>query len=121
MLVADLTRDLPLKLAGGAQGLQREVQGGFVSDLMGCALAQAGEGTVWVTMQGDVNLLAGASLAGMAAVIVAGGAKPEQAALEKADEVGMPLLVTDLPAFDIVCRLHALGVNQAICDPILRI
>ena len=26
MLVADLTRELPLKLAGGAQGLQREVQ-----------------------------------------------------------------------------------------------
>ena len=116
MLVADLTREWPLKLAGGAQGLQREVQGGFVSDLMSCALAQAGEGTVWVTMQSHVNLLAVASLAGMAAVIVAGGAKPEAAALAKADEVGMPLLVTDLPAFDIVCRLHALGVGQEICD-----
>ena len=116
MLVADLTRELPLKLAGGAQGLQREVQGGFVSDLMSCALAQAGEGTVWVTKQSHVNLLAVASLAGMAAVIVAGGAKPEAAALAKADEVGMPLLVTDLPAVDIVCRLHALGVGQEICD-----
>lgn len=117
MLVAELTGYLPMEVAGGAQGLQREVQGGFVSDLMSCALAQAGEGSVWVTMQSHANLLAIASLAGMAAVIIAGGVKPEAATRDKADETGIPLLLTALPAFEVVGALHDLGVGKPPCVP----
>ena len=51
--------------------------------LLSNVMGQAEPGMVWVTMQGHQNVAAVASLIGLAAVVVAGGAPVEEETLKK--------------------------------------
>lgn len=111
MTINDLITALPCVCAAGKTGCGSEVTGGYASDLLSNVMGQASEGNVWVTMQGHKNIVAVASLAGLSAIVLAGGVKPDRDALEKATEENIPLLVTDIPVFEFVGRLYALGVK----------
>ncbi len=105
----DLTLVTP-ELEGDA--LTDEVKGGFVSDLLSNVMGKAQPGQVWVTMQGHRNVAAVASLIGLAAVIIAGGAQPAPDTLEKATSNVVVIFTTPLSAFDVVGRLYALGIRS---------
>lgn len=88
-----------------------EVTGGYVSDLMSDVLANAKPGNLWVTNQKHVNIVAVASLLGLAGVIIAGSAEPDENTVEKARQEKVSLFKTNLSAFDVVGRLYELGVR----------
>ncbi|HHV93792.1 MAG TPA: serine kinase [Firmicutes bacterium] len=89
----------------------KEVEGGYCSDLLSDVMAKAAARSIWVTNQVHPNVVAVASLIDAAAVIIAGGMKPEEETVKKAEELGIPLFSTDLTAFDVVGRLYALGLR----------
>jgi predicted transcriptional regulator len=111
MTVQDILSALPVECVAGRNAGNATVSSGYASDLLSNVMGQAGAGSVWVTMQGHKNIVAVASLAGLAAVVIAGGAKPDADTAEKAEAENIPLLVTDLPAFEFVGQLYALGVK----------
>lgn len=111
MTVADIVKSLPLTVVAGHDGLAAQVTGGYVSDLLSNVMGFAAAGNVWVTMQGHQNIVAVASLSGLAAVIVAGGVAPEPDTVAKAKTEGVVLLTTDLPAFALVGQLYQSGVK----------
>ena len=111
MRVRDLVAPLHLRIHAGEESLEREVTGGFVGDLMSEAIAKAPVGAVWVTVQCHVNVVAVAVMKELAAVIVAGGKRPEEEALERAASELIPLLSSDLGAYEIVGRLYAMGLQ----------
>ncbi|HHV57423.1 MAG TPA: serine kinase [Firmicutes bacterium] len=113
--MADLlaVQELGLKLEAGRAGLEREVRGGYASDLLSHVMARAHEGDVWVTVQAHQNIVAVAVLLGLAGIIIAGGIEPQADTLSKAEAEGIPLLTTDLPAFEAAGRLYALGIKAA--------
>jgi hypothetical protein len=112
MTIGEMIEKLQLEVASGpAEALRQEVSGGYASDLLSNVMGQAKAGNVWVTMQGHQNIVAVASLAGLAAVIIAGQAMPDEDTLKKAREREIVLLTTPLPAFEIIGRLHRLGVG----------
>jgi hypothetical protein len=47
----------------------------------------------------------------IAAIILVNGRQPEQETIEKAETENIPIMVTDLPAFELVGRLYGLGVT----------
>ena len=49
---------LDLRVTAGGERLEMEVTGGYTSDLLSCAMAGAGKGNVWVTLQGHLNIVA---------------------------------------------------------------
>jgi len=101
-----------LSLAADApEMLDKEVEGGYCSDLLSDVMAKAAAGSIWVTNQVHPNVVAVASLIDAAAVIVAGGMQPEQETIKKAKELGIPLFSTDLSAFDVVGKLYQLGLR----------
>ena len=100
------------KLAHGMLDMQAEVTGGYASDLLSNVMGQAEPGMVWVTMQGHQNVAAVASLIGLAAVVVAGGAPVEEETLKKADANNINIAVTDLPAYVVAGQLYALGITN---------
>ncbi|NMB46008.1 MAG: serine kinase [Firmicutes bacterium] len=100
--------------SGHASVADIEVAGGYCSDLLSDVMGKAAAKSVWVTNQIHPNVVAVASLIDAAAVIIAGGVEPEAETLEKAQEVGIPLFATDLPAFEVVGRLYELGVRGTI-------
>ncbi len=110
MTLEELSRKLSLEVRTATGKLGTEVTGGYAADLLSCAMAKAREGNVWVTLQSHPNVVAVASLLNLAGVIVTEGMIPDAAALEKAEEEGIPILTTELTTFTVVGRLFELGV-----------
>lgn len=111
MKLAEVVRQFGLDVKAGAAQLDREVTGGYVSDLMSDVLAHAGEGSVWVTLHIHQNIVAVASHRDLAGIILVQGRQPEQDTVAKAEEEGIPLLVSSQPAFELVGKLYAAGVR----------
>ena len=73
MTVREIAEKLNLKVFSGAGGLDREVTGGYVSDLLSDVMGFARDGEVWVTLQTHKNVMAIASLKELAAVVIVKG------------------------------------------------
>jgi len=111
MTLTELVRQLSLDVRASAGKLDAEVSGGYAADLLSCVMAKAQAGNVWVTLQGHSNIVAVASLLGLAGIIVTEGIIPDSATLEKAEEQGVPILTTPLTTFTVASKLAALGVR----------
>lgn len=111
MTVDDILKRLPVSCAAGQAATSAEITGGYASDLLSNVMGQARAKNVWVTMQAHKNIVAVASLAGLSAVIIAGGSKPEPETLAKAESEQLPLLLTELSVFEVVGQLYAMGVK----------
>lgn len=92
--------------------LEGELGEPFCCDLLSIAMGKAPAGSVWVTVMGNVNTIAVASLTETACIILAEGVKLDQPAKEKAKEQKVTVLETKLPAFEA-----AFAVYQAIHHP----
>lgn len=111
MKLAEVVSSLDLKVRTARGALDRDVGGGYASDLMSDVIAHASKGDLWVTLQVHQNVVAVASLKELAGVVLVNGREPEAAAAERAESENIPILVSDLPAFDVVGRLHQLGIT----------
>ncbi len=111
MTVEELASALNAKVLTGQSTLQREVSGGYASDLLSCVMARAQAGNVWVTLQAHANVVAIASLLGLAAVIITEGSQPDAATCQKAEAEGVVLLSSPQTTFTVVAALARLGVT----------
>ena len=89
---------LEVLVAGGDP--DREVTGGYTSDLLSDVMGNAREGMVWITLQVHRNTIAVASLKEVAAMVLIGGARPDEETLAQAREEGVAVLATTMPAFE---------------------
>ena len=110
MKLQEIGQQLLLEVRAAAGNLDREVTGGYASDLLSCVMAKAQAGNVWVTLQGHPNIVAVASLHDLAGIIVTEGMSIDAATLEKAEEEGIPILTTPLTTYTVVGDLFKLGV-----------
>ena len=101
---------LPVKAVAGSD-FSKKITGGYVSDLLSNVMGQAKADSVWITMQIHQNVAAVSLLAGLSAVIIAGGMKPDKALIDKANEEDLAILVTDEPTYEITGRLYELGIK----------
>jgi hypothetical protein len=90
---------------------EADVTRGYASDLLSDVLANAPQGSVLVTVQVHMNVLAVCLNAGVAGVIFAHGRTPDEAVRKKAVAERLPLYLSREPAFDVVGKLSALGVT----------
>lgn len=88
-----------------------EVAHGYASDLLSDVIANAGENSVWVTMQTHVNIIAVAALKDVAAIVVVSNHKPSDDTIEMAKTKGVCVLGTGLTSFEVCGRLYAAGVK----------
>ena len=113
MNLNDLVKEFGLDVKVGSGHLDREVTGGYVSDLLSDVLAHGEEGNVWVTLHIHQNIVAVASHKGLAGVILVQGRQPEKDTIAQAEKENIPIMVTDLPAFEVVGRLYKAGIRGA--------
>ncbi len=111
MKVNDLAKEFGLDVKTGLSHLDREVTGGYVSDLLSDVLAHADEGNLWVTLHIHQNIVAVASHKDLSAIVLVQGRQPEKDTLNKAEEEHIPILVTNLSAFELVGRLYKAGLR----------
>lgn len=110
MTVREIVNKLPLKVIAGESNLDKEISGGYASDLLSNVMGQARAGNLWVTMQGHQNIVAVALLAGLTGVVIAGGVEPDQEAVRKAATEEIVMLTTALSTYEVVGRLYQLGI-----------
>lgn len=91
--------------------MDREIKGGYTSDLLSDVMGFAKEGQVWITLQTHKNVLAIASLKELAAILLVKGNQPEEDMLEQAIEEGIPVLGTDEQTFETTGKVYQL-INQ---------
>jgi hypothetical protein len=75
-------------------------------------IAGAREGELWLTLQIHQNIVAVAFLNNLAGIVIVGGREPESETLEKAEEQGVPILVSELPSYEVAGRLYQMGIRR---------
>ena len=108
MQVQALTEKLDVKVIAGKQGLANKITGGYASDLLSDVMGHAQAGQLWVTLQTHKNVIAVASLKDLAAVLIVKGQDIAPDALQQANEEGIPVLQTPLPAFEAIGKVYGL-------------
>lgn len=108
MKVSELVEKLGLTVYSGQNGLDREINGGYVSDLLSDVMGNATEGMVWITLQIHQNVMAIASLKDLAAVILVNNLEPQENTIGHSNNENIPLLGTSLPAFEIAGKMYQL-------------
>lgn len=113
MKIRQVAEKLNLRVAAGESGLDREVTGGYMGDMLSVVMAQAPNSAIWLTVQNHPNLVAVAVLRELAAVCLVDGRTPLEETKQKAEEEGIPLLLSDDDAFTLAGKLHDLHLDQA--------
>ena len=108
MQVSEIIDKLHLTVCSGFQGVNREIKGGYISDLLSDVMGNAKEGQVWITLQTHKNIMAIASLKEVAAIILVKGRKPDKDTEEVSNDEQIPILSTALDTFEISGQLYEL-------------
>lgn len=108
MTVKNIKDSLQLEILSGEKGLDREVTGGYVCDLLSDVMGNSKEGQIWITLQTHKNVMAIASLRDLAAVILINGFKPDADTAAQSKIENIPILGTKAPAFEIAGKLYEL-------------
>jgi predicted transcriptional regulator len=111
MRIADIVNSLKMEVKTGQELLDREVTGGYVSDMLSDVIAHAHEGDIWVTLQTHLNIIPVASMNNISAIVIVNGRTPDEDTLEKAKDEQVPILGTEMTAFQVVGELHKLGIR----------
>ena len=111
MKLRDLVEHLDLKVRSAHDSLDREITGGYVSDLLSDVIGNSTEGDVWITLQIHQNIVAVAVMRDLAGIILVSDREPEEETVRKAEQEHVPIMVCSLPAFEVVGRLYTLGLQ----------
>lgn len=111
MKLSEIVERLNLSVRSANEKLDEEVTGGYVSDLLSDVIANGKEGDVWITLQIHQNIVAVATMNKLAGIVLVNGREPEEQTREAAEQEAMPIMVTDLPAFEIAGKLYELGIS----------
>jgi predicted transcriptional regulator len=114
MTLREVVEALQLEVKVGESELDRPVVGGYVSDLLSDVIAGAKEGDLWVTLQLHQNVVAVAFLNNLAGIVIVGGREPDPDTLKKAEEQGIPIMVTRLATYEVAGRLYQMGIRRKI-------
>ncbi|MFW6224315.1 MAG: DRTGG domain-containing protein [Bacteroidota bacterium] len=110
MKVSELVEKLGLKVHCGENGLDKEISGGYVSDLLSDVMGGADQGMVWITLQTHKNVMAIASLKDLSAVILVKGLAPDSDTTAQSNEENIPVLGTSDQTFEIAGKLYEIIV-----------
>ena len=83
----------------------------YISDILSDVMSGAAKGDLWITTQTHENVIAILYFKGLAGVILPAGFRPDDEALGKARDKKLPVLLTELPAFEVAGRLYELGLR----------
>jgi hypothetical protein len=111
MKLQEITDSLHLKAVTSSLNLDREVTGAYVSDMLSDVMGNGKEGFIWITIQVHLNIVAVASLKNFSGIILVNSRVPAEDTLQRAIEEKIPILSTDLSAFDLVGLLYGLGLR----------
>lgn len=87
---------------------EREIKNVYIGDLLSWVMGRAQEDDAWITIMSNVNVVAVASLADTACVILAENVSLDDAVKKTAEEKGINVLSTQKSAYEMAVILSGL-------------
>ena len=91
MTVREMSEKLNLEIVCMPDG-DREVSGGYAGDLLSWVMGRANSGDAWVTIMSNVNIVAVATLADPACIVLSEGVELDDEVKQRAESVGVNIL-----------------------------
>ena len=107
MTVEQICKELSLSIEVEGD-MQQIISGGYTGDLLSWVMSRAQSGDAWITVMGNVNAVAVCVLADCACMILAEGSRLDEEAKKKAQQNGVAVLLSDLPAFRLSYQIGRL-------------
>lgn len=108
MTLKEIAEKLNWEVVCGEELLNKNVSGGYCSDLLSDVMGNAQEDQIWLTIQVHKNIIAVAALKDLAAILLVKGLNATDDAIEAAKEEGIPVLKTSEPAFETAGKIYNL-------------
>ena len=84
---------------------EREIKGVYIGDLLSWVMGRAKADDAWITIMSNINIVAVASLADTACVILAEGVSLDASVIEIANAKGVNILTAAMPAYETAMAL----------------
>ena len=111
MNLNEIVEKLNLKVLSGKELLDREIKGGYCSDLLSDVIANIKPNFIWITLQIHSNIVAVSVLKEIPAIIIANSRTPSNETLQKAKDEAICLLGSDLSSYELAGKLYKLGLR----------
>ena len=108
MDVAAIVKELNLEIRSAKGSLKNMVTGGYTGDLLSDVMANSQAGDIWITRQVHQNIVAIATLKEHAGIILVNSCEPTKETLERAVQENVPIMVSNLPAFELTGKIFNL-------------
>lgn len=79
---------------------ERVVDGVYIGDLLSWVMGRANADNAWITIMSNINIVAVASLADVACIILAENVMPEQKVIDMANSKGINVIKSTLTAYE---------------------
>ncbi|MFO7985204.1 MAG: DRTGG domain-containing protein [Desulfatiglandaceae bacterium] len=110
MKLQEIADKFELHVRSGADHMDHDVNRGYASDLLSDVMGNAQEGDIWITLQAHQNIVAIAVMKALSGIILVNNREPDAPTVKKAEEEGIPILVSTMPTFELVGKLYEMGV-----------
>lgn len=109
--IRHIAEALSLRVLCAPHNLDREVRGGYASDMLSCVMAGAQKDNVWVTLLTHLNVIAVAVLLEIPVVIITENSTVDATVIQKAEEEDVVLLHSTEDSYRVVGKLYELGIR----------
>ena len=104
MTVKELSEMQGFKAVAMPEG-EREIHGAYIGDLLSWVMGRAKADDAWITIMSNINIVAVASLADVACIILAEGVSLDSSVIETAEAKGVNVLSAQMPAYETAIAL----------------
>ena len=109
MIVNEMAKALGLTELSAIDG-ERECSGVYIGDLLSWVMGRAKTDNVWITIMSNINIVAVASLADVACIILAEGVTVDDNVRMTAEAKGINLYTSEKTAYELASMLARLDV-----------
>lgn len=107
MTVKQLTEKLKLKILV-EDDMEREVNDCYIGDLLSWVMGRAPADSAWLTVMGNINSIAVATLADVSCIILVENAALDAEAKAKAEMHGVNILQTEENSYNLAVKINGL-------------
>ncbi len=86
--------------------LEREICDCYIGDLLSWVMGRAPEDSIWLTVMGNINSIAVATLADVSCIVLVENASLDDDAKAKAEAHGVTILKSQQNAYNLAIRIH---------------
>lgn len=85
-----------------------DILNGYTCDLLSEVMGRVKSNSIWITVQSHSNIVAVATITGIQAIILVNSRTYSEDTIVKAQQEGIALLQSDLDAFTLSGKIHAM-------------